>query len=156
LKLARFPEHVVSLAPEAVVGNAKHAVQCGDGGYADWVIVSIHGLKTYPDLPYRRYPDVLYELPRIARILDLEPVELPDFSTVCTHVRYLTLALWRASRQLSAQLQDTREIQAIDATGMDRIAASRRYATRTNYTFKAVKTTAVGDCKTDISSIYIP
>jgi len=31
---------------------------------------------------------------------------------------------------------------------MDRVAASQHYAKRTNYTFKAVKTTALIDCKT--------
>jgi len=38
--------------------------------------------------------------------------------------------------------------QAIDATGFDRRAASRRYAKRTNYTFTAVKTTVLVDCQT--------
>jgi len=82
-KLAHFTEQVVSLAQKAVVGNANPALQRGDGGYADWVIVSIHGLKTHLDLPYRRLLDVLFEMPRIGRFLDLEPFELPDFSTVC-------------------------------------------------------------------------
>jgi len=59
-KLTRFTEQVVSLAQKAVVGNPKPALQRGDGGYTDWVIVSIHGLKTSHDLPYRRLLDVLY------------------------------------------------------------------------------------------------
>jgi hypothetical protein len=71
-KLARFTKQVVTLAQKAVVGNPKPAVQKGFGGYADWLIVSIHGLKTYLDLPYRRLMDVLHEMPRIARILGLD------------------------------------------------------------------------------------
>jgi len=78
-KLARFTSRVVSLAQKAVVGNPKPALSRGKGGYADWVIVSIHGLKTYLKLPYRRLLDVLYEMPWIDRILGLEPTELPDF-----------------------------------------------------------------------------
>ncbi|MDL0137889.1 IS5/IS1182 family transposase, partial [Halobacterium salinarum] len=147
-KLARFTKQVVTLAQKAVVGNAKPALQRGDGGYADWVIVSIHGLKTYLDLPYRRLLDVLYEMPRIGRILGLEPFELPDFTTVCTRMQDLKMPLWRNLLRLSAELHDTGEIQAIDATGMDRVAASQHYAKRTNYTFKAVKTTALIDCET--------
>jgi hypothetical protein len=54
----------------------------------------------------------------------------------------LKMPLWRDFLRLSAALHDTGEIQAIDATGMDRIAASSHYAKRTNYTFRAVKTTA--------------
>jgi hypothetical protein len=64
-KIARFTKKVTTLAQKAVVGNAKPALQRGDGSYADWVIVSIHGLKTYLDLPYRQLLDVLYEMPRI-------------------------------------------------------------------------------------------
>ncbi|MDL0122139.1 IS5 family transposase [Halobacterium salinarum] len=147
-KLARFTREVVALAQKAVVGNAKPAVQRGTGGYADWVIVSIHGLKTYLDLPYRRLLDVLHEMPRIARILGLERSQLPDFTTVCARMQTLKMPLWRTFLRLSAELHDTGEIQAIDATGMDRIAASQHYAKRTNYTFRAVKTTALIDCET--------
>lgn len=149
-KLARFTSRVVSLAQKAVVGNPRPAVEKGFGGYADWVIVSIHGLKTYLDLPYRRLLDVLHEMPRIARILGLEVSQLPDFTTVCTRMQQLKMPLWRDFLRLSAELHETGEIQAIDATGMDRIAASQHYAKRTNYTFKAVKTTALVDCKTGV------
>jgi IS5 family transposase len=147
-KLARFTKNVVTLAQKAVVGNAKPAVQRGDGGYADCVTVSIHGLKTYLDLPYRRLLDVLYEMPRIGQILGLEPGELPDFTTVCARMQGLKMPVWRRFLQLSAEVHDTGEIQAINATGMDRVAASQHYAKRTNYTFRAVKTTALVDCKT--------
>ena len=147
-KVARFTRHVVTLAQKAVVGNPRPAVRKGDGGYADWVVISIHGLKTYLDLPYRRLLDVLYEMPRISRILGLEPNQLPDFSTVCARMQTLKMPLWRDFLRLSAELVNTGEIQAIDATGMDRVAASQHYAKRTNYTFKAVKTTILIDCKT--------
>jgi len=147
-KLARFTKKVVTLAQKAVVGNPRPAVQRGENGYADWVIVSIHGLKTYLDLPYRRLLDVLYEMPRISRILGLKPSELPDFSTVCSRMQGLKMPIWRRLLQLSAELHETGEIQAIDATGFDRRGASRRYAKRTNYTFRAVKTTVLVDCKT--------
>jgi len=145
-KLARFTKRVVSLAKKAVVGNPRPAYEPGDSGYADWVIVAIHGLREYLDLPYRRLLDVLYEMPRIDRILGLRPGELPDFSTVCARKQRLKMPVWRSLLQLSADLHDTGEIQAIDATGMDRIAASQHYAKRTNYTFRALKTTVLIDC----------
>ena len=135
-KLARFTRKVVTLAQKAVVGNTKPAVQRGNGGYADWVIVSIHGLKTYLDLPYRRLLDVLHEMPRIGRILGLERTQLPDFTTVCARMQQLKMPLWREFLRLSAELHET---------GMDRVAASQHYAKRTNYTFRAVKTTALID-----------
>jgi len=57
------------------------------------------------------------------------------------------MAVWRGLLEWSAKLHDTGESQAIDATGMDRIAASRSDAKRTNYTFRAVQSTALIDCK---------
>lgn len=78
---------------KAVIGNAKSAVQGGNSGYADWEIVSIHGLRTYLDLPYRRLLDVLHELPRIGRILGLEMSQLPDFTTVCARIQTFKIPL---------------------------------------------------------------
>lgn len=50
--LARFTIRIGSLAEEAVVGVPKPAIQKGDGTYADWVIVAIHGLREYLDYPW--------------------------------------------------------------------------------------------------------
>lgn len=58
------------------------------------------------------------------------------------------MPVWRKLLELAAELHDVGEIQAIDATGMDRIAASHHYAKRTDYTFRAAKTTILVDCKT--------
>lgn len=60
------------------------------------------------------------------------------------------ILLWHELLQLSAELQDTGEIQATDATGMDRVAASQHYTKRANYTFKSVKTTGLIDCTTRV------
>lgn len=68
-KLARFTSGVVSFAQKAVVGNTKPVLEHGIGDYAEWVIVSIHGLKTYLNLPCRRLLGALPETTRISRIL---------------------------------------------------------------------------------------
>ena len=149
-KIARFTHRIVSLAQKAVAGTPDPAYQPGDGGYADWVIVALHGLREYLDHPYRRLMDVLAEMPRIVGILGLKVTQLPDFSTVCARYQQLTMPCWRVLLRLSADLHDFGEIQAVDATGMDRISASQHYANRTNYTFKAVKTTVLVDCSTGV------
>jgi len=59
------------------------------------------------------------------------------------------MPIWRRL-QLSAELHPIVEIQAIDATGMDRITASQHYAKRRNYTIRPVKTTALIDCKSSV------
>jgi IS5 family transposase len=143
---SRFTSRVVSLAKKAVAGEPAPAVQKGDGGYADWVIVALHGLREYLGHSYRQLLDVLHEMPRIVAKLDLEVAELPDFTTVCTRMQDLEMARWRVLLRLSADLHEPGDVQAIDATGFDRRQASRRYAKRTNYTFRAVKTTFLVDC----------
>jgi IS5 family transposase len=147
-KLARFTSHVVTLAQKAVVGSPEPAVQKGQGGYADWLIVSMHSLREYLNQPYRRLLDILHEMPNIVDILGLDLGELPDFTTLCKRKQELKMPLWRDFLRLSAELHDTGEVQAIDATGLDRIAPSNRYAEKTDYTFRAVKTTALVDCET--------
>lgn len=147
-KLARFTGRCVALAKKAVGNEPDDPVTLGDGGYADWVIVAIHGLREYLDHPYRRLLDVLHEMPGIVETLGLTPDELPDFTTVCTRKQDLQMAVWRVLLRLSAGLHDLGAVQAIDATGYERHSASRHYANRVDYTFEAVKTSALVDCET--------
>ena len=77
----------------------------------------------------------------IVEKIELQISELPDFTTVCVRKRKLKMAAWRTLLRLSAELHDTGEVQAIDATGLDRHSASRHYANQTDYTFRSVKTT---------------
>lgn len=87
-------------------------------------------------------------MPRITRILGLRRSELPDFSTLCLRKQLLKIPVWRDFLRLSINLYKLGDIQAIDASGMDRTGASQLYPSRTKYTFKAVKTTVLIDCKT--------
>jgi hypothetical protein len=80
-KLGRFTDWVVSLAQKAVVGEPDPAFEEGEDGYADWVIVAIHGLRKYLDHTYRRLLDVLHEMHGIVAKLDLSVADLPD--SVC-------------------------------------------------------------------------
>jgi IS5 family transposase len=147
-KPARFTDRVISLAQKAVVGELDPAIEDGDGGYGDWVIVAIHGLREYLDHTYRRLLDVLREIRRIVAKLGLAVADLPDLTTVCTGEQDLEMRIWRVLLRLSADLHDLGDVRAIDATGTDRIASTQHYGKRTNYTFEAVKTTLLSDCKT--------
>lgn len=147
-RLSRFTDRLATLAKRAVSGDPTPAVKKGDGGYADWVIVVIHGLREYLDLPYRRLLDALHEMHGIVAKLNVKPNELPDFTTVCARKQQLKMAVWRTLLRLSADLHEIGDVQAIDATGFDRHSASRHYANRTNYTFRSVKATALVDCET--------
>jgi len=70
-KLACFTDRVVSLARKAVGGEPDPALQDGDGDYADWVIVALHGLREHLHHTYRRLLDVLHEMHGIVAKLDL-------------------------------------------------------------------------------------
>jgi hypothetical protein len=71
-KLARFTERCVALSQKAVGSPSEQPVKKGEDGYADWVIIALHGLREYLDHPYRRLLDVLQEMPGIVEKLGLE------------------------------------------------------------------------------------
>jgi IS5 family transposase len=147
-KTSRFTKTVVSLAQKAVVGTPAPAYRPGEDGYADWVILAVQGLKEYLDHDYRKLMDVLREMPRVANSLGLTRESIPHFSTVCTRKQAIPMKRWRAILEQTVEMYDLGDVQAIDATGMDRVQASQHYAKRTDYTFEAVKTTLLVDCET--------
>jgi IS5 family transposase len=147
-KLARFTDRCVALSQKAVGNDPAPPIRKGEGGYADWVIIAIHGIREYLGLPYRRLLDVLSEMPGISNKLGLSVDELPDFTTVCTRKQDLKMPAWRNLLQLSADLFETGEIQAIDSTSLAYCVASRNFAKRVGDTHESVKTTALVDCDT--------
>lgn len=122
----------------------------GDSGYADWVIVTLHGLREHLDHPYRRLLDVLREMPGIVAELGLTVEQFPDFTTVCARMQELRIAVWRGLLRLSTVLHNLGDAQAIDATGFDPHSANGHYANRVDYPFKSVKITVVVDCDTSV------
>jgi len=133
---------------KAVVVDPPSAFEPGGNGYADWIIVALHGLREYLDHSYRRLLDVLQEVPGIAAKIDLAVAKLPDFTTVCVRMQTLQMAVWCVLLRVWVDLSQTGDVQAIGATGFDRRSARRRYARRTNYSFSVVKTTVLVDCQT--------
>lgn len=82
------------------------------------MIVAIHGLYEYLDLPYRRLLAVLHEMHSIVERVGLKPSELPDFTTVYVRKQQLKMTVWCTLFRLSADLHDTGDVQAIDARYM--------------------------------------
>lgn len=92
--------------------------------------------------------DILKEMPGIVRRLELTVETLPHYSTVCPTEERLYMPNWRQFLTLTAELRELGDVEAIDASGFDRIAASCRYTYRTSYTVQAMKTSALVDCDT--------
>lgn len=83
----------------------------------------------------------------IRSVLDPAIDELPHPLMLCKAMDRLTTALYRRLLKRTPTLQELGDITAIDASSFDRIAASRRYARRTDYRFMAMKTTLLVDCQ---------
>jgi IS5 family transposase len=145
---ARFMKRCVSLAKETVVGRPAPAVRKGAGGYADWVMLSILCLKEKKGETFRSITGLLDGMPRVRDLLEISRGQLPDPSTVCKAMDRLTMALFRSLLQQTTTLHELGDVAAIDASSFDRVAASRRYATRTDYRFRSLKTTILVDCST--------
>lgn len=147
-KLARFTDLCVALSQKAVGSDPAPPIIKGEGGYADWVIIAIHGIRESLNLPYRRLLDVFSEMPRISSKLGVSVDELPDFTTVCIRKQDLKMSAWRNLLQLSADLFEPGDIQAIDSTSLAYCVASRNFAKRVGDTHASVKTTTLVDCDT--------
>lgn len=146
----RFVNRCVSLAKETVVGRPAPPVRKGAGGFADWVMLTILCLKEQRGETYRSVIQLLRHIPRVRNSLDLKRGQLPDPSTVCKAMDRLTMSLFRSLLQQTISLHELGSVAAIDASGFDRVAASRRYATRTDYRFRSLKTTILIDCSTGV------
>lgn len=83
-KLARFTDRCVALSQKAVGNDPNTPIKKVGSGYADWVIIALNGLREYLDFTYRRFLDVLCEMPEIVDKLGLTVDQLPDSTTVCT------------------------------------------------------------------------
>jgi IS5 family transposase len=125
-------------------------VQKGAGGYADWVMLSILSLEERSGQTYRSVIGLLAAMPAGREHLDLTRRQLPDPSTVCKAMDRLTMALFRSLLQRPTTLHDLGSVAAIDASGFDRVTASHRYATQTDYQFRSLKTTLLVDCSTGV------
>lgn len=110
-------------------------------------MLSILCLREREEETFRSVVDKLKVMGPIRTVLGVDLSELPDPSTVCKAMDRVTMALCRRLLSESVTLFELGDVTAIDASGFDRIAASRRYARRTNYRFLAMKTTLLTDCE---------
>ena len=87
-------------------------------------------------------------MPQIVAEIGLDPGDLPDHSTLVKAFDRFEMKVWRVLLRLSAQLHDTADHAAMDATFFDRETVSKHYCRQTNYRVQTLKTTALVDTKT--------
>ena len=147
-QIFRFTERCVWIAKRVADDTDESAAPEGGGGFADYALIPLHCLRIYLGTSYRMTIDILTEMPRITREIGLEPADLPHPSTLCLAFDRLEMRVCRVLLRYSAQLHETGEIGAIDATYFDRSRASRHYCRRTNYRVQTMKVTKLVDTET--------
>jgi IS5 family transposase len=76
-------------------------------------------------------------------MIGLEPSDLPAPSTLCMAFDRIEMSVCRVLLRQSAQLHDSSDHGAIDATYYERSAASRHYCQRTSYRVQKLKVTKI-------------
>ena len=137
----RFTEEMVSLSKSYCDDPNEAAAPEGGGSFAEYAMISIHGLRIFLDETYEMIIDRLEVMPPILEIIGLEPDDLPHRSTLNKWFEMIAMQVWRVLLRHSAQLHDPSPHVAVDATYYERSPASKHYCDRTNYRVQTVEAT---------------
>ncbi len=133
---------------KAVVANPDESADPkGEGGFAEWAMLTVHALRSELGKSYRVEVDLLPEMPGVLEEIGL--TRLPHYTVLRTWFEQIPTATWRAFLGASAEKRTGHA--AIDSTGFDHDQPNRHYANRTNYRVRALKVTAL----VDVETLYI-
>jgi len=144
----RFTEEMVSLAKSYSDDADEPAAPEGGGSFAEYAMISVHGLRIFLDETYEMIIDRLEVMQPILDIIGLEPDDLPNPSTLNKWLDRIKMAIWRVLLRHSAQLHDPSPHVAVDATYYERSPASKHYCDRTNYRVQTIEATKLVDTDT--------
>ena len=144
----RFTEEMVSLAKSYSDDADETAAPDGGGSFAEYAMISLHGLRIFLEETDEMIIDRLEVMPPIVDVIGLEPDDLPDPSTLNKWLDKIKMAVWRVLLRHSAQLHDPSPHAALDATYYERSPASKHYCDRTNYRVQTIEATKLVDTET--------
>jgi len=144
----RFTEEFVSLAKSYSDDADEPAAPEGGGRFADYAIISLHGLRIFLEESYEMIIDRLEVMPPILEVVGLEADDLPHPSTLNKWLDRIVMDVWRVLLRQSAQLHDPSPRVAVDATYYERSPASKHYCDRTNYCVQTIEATKLVDTET--------
>jgi len=144
----RFTEEMVSLAKSYCGDADEPAAPEGGGRFAEYAMISLHGLRIFLEETYEMIIDRLEVMPPILEIIGLEPDDLPHPSTLNKWLDRIVMDVWRVLLRHSAQLHAPSPHVAVDATYYERSPASKHYCDRTNYRVQTVEATKLVDTAT--------
>jgi IS5 family transposase len=144
----RFTEEMMSIAESYSDDADEPAAPEGGGSFADYAMISLHGLRIFLDETYKMIIDRLEVMPPILDIIGLEPDDLPHPSTLNKWFDRIKMDVWRVLLRHSAQLHNPSPRAAVDATYYERSPASKHYCERTNYRVQTIEATKLVDTDT--------
>lgn len=112
---SRFTEEIVLLA-ESYSDDRDEAAAPEGGSFAEYEIITLHGLRIFLDETYEMLIDRLEVMPPILEIVGLEPDDLPHPSTVNKWFDRIVMDVWRVLLRRMAQLRVPSTHAAVDAT----------------------------------------
>jgi len=115
----------------------------GDGEHAEWNKIALLLLREDIGKPLRDCEDYLNEMPGILDVFGLE--KSPDHTSFCNWEKEISMRTLRSLLRRTAEQAGFSGTGAIDASGFQRGQASSHYRKRADYSFQAMKTTALVD-----------
>ncbi len=144
----RFIEEMVSLAKSYCDDADEAAATFRGGSFAEYSMISLHGLRIFLDETYEMTIDQLEVMSPILEIVGLKPDDLLHPSTLNKWFDRIVMQVWRVLLRHSAQLHSPSAHVAVDATYYERSAASKHYCDRTNYCVQTIEATKLVDTAT--------
>ena len=141
-QLLRFVEEAFHLAQRAV---SRYSSKYSKQRYTLYQHVVLLCLKVRTNTTYRTLLNELIEMPHIRSAINL--TELLALSTLCKAFDRLEMAVWQVLFNLSVALLPTNGVAGINASGFDRIRASKHYPKRAKLTIQQLKVRLLVDTR---------
>lgn len=116
-----------------------------EGGIARWKHVAIHCYRCEDEHSYRETENRLACFSELREILELDPTDVPDFSTINKSFDRFKMWVWRALLRAAAKLLPQSGFAALDSTFFDRGHASAYYRERAERAVETLKVTTLTD-----------
>jgi len=136
VELLDFVRECKQLAKQAL---GKHAGEPASGGFTRWKHVVLHCIRIEEDHSYRELVDRVALMKTVCEVLDLDPDDLPDPSTLCKSFDRFKMWVWQQLLRRSAQQLPTSVHAAIDGTYFERTQPSFHYRRRSGREIQTLK-----------------
>ena len=114
-------------------------------GLARWKHIVIHCYRLEDGHSYRETENRLQCFSELRKILNLDPADVPDYSTIYKAFDRLEMRVWRVLLRVSAEQHPQSGHVALDSTFFERGHASSYYLQRSDQDVQTLKVTTITD-----------